>query len=172
VLFDLDVSLFEWLTAWRAPWLDTAMAAASDVGRRGFVWFVLAAVAAIYPRHRAAAWRLVLALGLTFFLVNAVAKPLAGRARPFEALDHVDVIDARPLSGSFPSGHAASAFAGALAASRIWPAARLAFFALAALIALSRVYVGVHFPADVLAGALTGLACAWFAIGGRDSLRS
>ncbi len=143
------------------------MVAMSDIGRRGLVWLVVAAVAVAFPRHRAAAWRLVLALALTFFVVDAIAKPLVGRARPFEVLDDVRVIDARPTTASFPSGHAASAFAGALAASRIWPAARVAFFLLAAFIALSRVYVGVHFPIDVLAGALTGLACAWLALGGR-----
>ena len=166
MLFDLDVSLFELVTAWRAPGLDVGMVAMSDIGRRGFVWLVVAAVAAVFPRHRAAAWRLVLALALTFFVVDAIAKPLVGRARPFEVFDEVRVIDTRPTTGSFPSGHAASAFAGALAASRIWPGARVAFFLLATLIAVSRVYVGVHFPIDILAGALVGIVCAWFALGG------
>ncbi|MDP1568836.1 MAG: phosphatase PAP2 family protein [Vicinamibacterales bacterium] len=166
-MFELDVLLFDRLTSWRAPWLDTAMAAFSHVGGFGFVWLVMAVVAAFSPARRAAAFRLVLAIGLTFLVVDAVLKPAIGRDRPFQVLTGVQVIDTRPVTHSLPSGHAASAFAGALAASQIWPAARLPLFALASAIALSRVYVGVHFPFDVFAGAITGLACAWLVLGGR-----
>ena len=174
MLLELDAALFVLLRAWQSPWLDTAMVALSDIGSRGSVWLVMAAVAAITPRHRAAAWRLVLALGLTFLLVDAVIKPAVDRARPFEALDDVRVVHTRPMTASFPSGHAASAFAGAVAMTRLWPAARVAFFVLATLIAFSRVYLGVHFPIDIVSGALVGIACAWFVLGGREleSLRS
>ena len=71
------------------------------------------------------------------------------------------VIDRRPLTASFPSGHAATAVAGAIMLSRIWPAGRFVLGALAMLIALSRIYVGVHYPLDIVAGAGLGAACAW-----------
>lgn len=165
-LHQLDVSLFETLTAWRAPWLDTAMAALSDAGRRGFVWFVLAVIAAIFPARRAGALRLVLAVCVAFIAVDGVLKPLIGRDRPFLVLEGVQVISDRPTTSSLPSGHAASAFAGAVAAARIWPVARVPLLLLATLIAWSRVYVGVHFPFDVVAGALVGVGAAWFVLGG------
>jgi len=94
-------------------------------------------------------------------------KPLIDRARPFEVVEAARVITTRSLTSSLPSGHAASAVAGALATGRLFPVARPIFWALAALIAVSRVYTGVHWPSDVLAGALVGFACGWFALGGR-----
>lgn len=162
VPFDIDVWLFDLVTSWRARWLDALMMGASAIGRHGLVWLVLAGwAAAAHPRHHAAAaWRLALALVLTFLVVDALLKPLAARPRPFDVVAAAPAVDP-PGTPSFPSGHAASAFAGAWSLSRIWPAGRVAWFLLAALIAISRVYLGVHFPLDVLAGALVGCACAW-----------
>lgn len=72
-----------------------------------------------------------------------------------------DALVAVPASSSFPSGHAATAFAAAAAVGFVYPRLRLPMFVLAALVALSRVYLGVHYPADVLAGALLGLGVVW-----------
>jgi undecaprenyl-diphosphatase len=162
-----DVGALRWLIAWRAAGLDWLMPALSDLGRGAFIWLVIAAIAAIFPAKRMGAWRLVLAVGLTVLAVDGAIKPAIDRARPFDLLADIQVIHARPATGSFPSGHAAYAFAGALAAGRIFPTARIALWLLASAIALSRVYVGVHWPSDVLAGALIGVACGWFVLGGR-----
>ena len=86
------------------------------------------------------------------------------RPRPATTIPQAD-----PLMGaggwSFPSGHAATAFAGAVALSYLWRRGAPLFFLLAAAIAFSRVYVGVHFPGDVLAGAALGavVGLAWVA---------
>jgi undecaprenyl-diphosphatase len=164
----MDASLFFLINGAHREWLDTVMLFMTEVGRRGFVWFVIAAIASLWPQHRAAAWRLVLALGLAFLVTDGVFKPLAGRTRPYEVLADARVIDSKPTTASFPSGHAASAAAGAIAASRMFPAAAPVFYLMAALVAASRVYVGVHYPADVVAGLLVGTACALFALGGRN----
>ena len=119
--------------------------------------------------HRAAAVRTCLLLGVVLGVNDLVVKPLVDRARPFR----VQAVAARviqqppPNTPSFPSGHTATSIAGALALARIWPAARWLLGGLAALIALSRVYVGVHYPSDILAGAVLGVALAWLVLAGR-----
>jgi undecaprenyl-diphosphatase len=163
----VDLSLFTLINSSHTPAMDDLMVLASAVGRASFVWIVVALIAAVFPRHRMAAWRVLLSVGLAQLLVNGVIKPVVDRDRPFEVVADVRLIDQRPRTASFPSGHAASAFAGALAAGRLFPAAAVVWWPLAAAIALSRIYVGVHWPSDVIAGALIGWAIAWFALGGR-----
>jgi undecaprenyl-diphosphatase len=163
----LDLSLFTFINGGHTPWADDLMLLASELGRGGFVWIAVALIAAVFPRHRMAAWRVLLSIGLTFLMVDAVIKPNLDRDRPFETVTTARLIVARPQTGSFPSGHAASAVAGALSVGRMLPAARLVWWPLGAAIALSRIYVGVHWPSDVVAGLVIGWAMAWFVLGGR-----
>lgn len=139
----------------------------SFVGRRGGIWLVLGALLAF--RRRSAAqgvWQMVLAIGCAALLTDGLMKPAVGRLRPFESDPAIRVIDTRPETRSFPSGHASMACAGAYALARVWPEARMVLWTLAALIGFSRIYVGVHYPLDVLAGALIGVVCAAFVVGG------
>lgn len=163
----MDLSLFTLINGGHAPWGDDLMLLASALGRGGFVWISVALIASVFPRYRMAAWRVILSIGLTFLMVDGVIKPNIDRDRPFETWADARLIDTRPLTGSFPSGHAASAVAGALSVGRLFPVARVVWWPLAAAIAVSRIYVGAHWPSDVLAGALTGWAMAWFVLGGR-----
>jgi membrane-associated phospholipid phosphatase len=101
-------------------------------------------------RHRAARWDLGPTCGI---------KDLVNRPRPFEAHPQI-----HPLysvhSSSFPAGHAATAFAGATLLAYMAPRASPLFLALAVAISYSRVYVGVHYPGDVIAGAAVGALVA------------
>lgn len=167
-LLSADAALRAWLTAYHTDALDTLMVALSVIGRGGLVWVLLALFLSIRDRRRArGAWQLALAIGLSSLLVNQVIKPAVARPRPFDVPDAaVRMIDRHPGSASFPSGHAANAVAGAVALTRIWPQGAVVAWSLAALIGLSRIYVGVHYPLDVLAGALVGWLCVRFALGG------
>lgn len=139
------------------------MLIASAIGAKSAVWIVLGSITwAVAPAKGMKVWRLLLALGLVGLVVDVVTKPVIGRVRPF--VDHVEYreIGVRPDTPSFPSGHAATAAAGALAFARIWPAAAIPAWTLAAVIAVSRVGLGVHFPSDVLAGFLLGALIARF----------
>ena len=141
------------------------MIALSAVGRLA-LWLGLGLLGVALGRARGKGiWQMCLAMLLAFLVNDVVLKPLVRSARPFERAVHARVIGPAPRDYSFPSGHAATSFAAALALSRAWPAGALLWFALAALISYSRVYLGVHYPIDLAGGLLVGLACGWFVVG-------
>jgi undecaprenyl-diphosphatase len=117
----------------------------------GLVWLVIGAVLAVLQR-RPLLFLTVLAADLVADLLADGLKDAIPRARP-----HVGHLIALPKSGSFPSGHSATAFACATVLAAAAPRWRIAFAVLAAAIAYSRLYNGVHYPLDVLAGAVLGM---------------
>ena len=147
------------------------MLLASALGAGGFIWWVTAVITMVFPTRRAAAWRMLLAGVFTWAISEYALKPAFDRARPFEVDSTIAVIDARPQTPAFPSGHAAMACAYALAGSRMLPGSAWIWWPLATIISVSRVYIGVHWPSDVLGGALIGLAGGWFVLGGRRTVR-
>ena len=113
----------------------------------------LANVVVMYALLFMGAWQ---ALVLDLLCCNVILKPLVGRVRPCDVNTAVKLLIARPLDASFPSGHTAVSFAAVCALwaerSRLWIPA----LALALLLAFSRLYLYVHWPSDVLAGAVLG----------------
>ena len=166
----MDIALFRLVNGWHTPWLDALMAGVSWLGYFPGLWFAVAAAALAWAPWRAAAFRMCLAVAVTYGVTSGVMKPHVARERPYLALVGARTVEVSPAAGpSFPSGHAATAMAGALAGARIWPAAASWLWGLATLMALSRIYVGVHFPSDVVAGAIVGAACTFFVLGGRHA---
>jgi undecaprenyl-diphosphatase len=162
-----DFAIFQWLRTHQSPFLDALMAGLSDVARGGAIWVALAVlIGFLYPSRWPAVVQVVLAIALAFLLTDAVAKPFFNRARPFESYADSRVYGYRPTTRSFPSGHAASAVAGACTLARMAPEARAIFWIFAGMVLFSRVYLGVHYPADVCAGALLGLGIERFVAGG------
>jgi undecaprenyl-diphosphatase len=163
----LDFAAFQWLRTHHSPLLDVLMAGASDVSRIGALWVLLAVlIGFVYPSRWPAVFQVVVAVAVAFLITDAVAKPWFNRSRPFESYSESRVYGHKPTTRSFPSGHAAGAVAGAFALSRLAPESRAVFWALAALVTFSRVYLGVHYPADIVCGALLGLAVGKFIVGG------
>lgn len=156
----LDHALRAWVVAHRIGVLDGPMWFLSAVGRGGIVWAAIAAVVAVARRRRRDFVLVPLSLLLASGVADYVIKPAVDRQRPFVDTPSIHVIGGRPDDASFPSGHAANAFASALVLSAIVPAGRIAWWALAIAIGYSRIYLGVHYPLDVLGGAAVGLACA------------
>jgi undecaprenyl-diphosphatase len=157
----IDADVFRWVVAHRFHAIDTAMWMVSAAGRGGFVWLVLGMLLAITRYvHPMVVVRLAAAVLVASLTANHVIKPIVHRTRPFDAVAGITVIGARPHDASFPSGHTANAFASAFELAQALPAAAMAWWGLACAIGFSRVYLGVHYPLDVIGGAAVGLACA------------
>jgi len=165
----VDLDLMRWLRSWHTGWLDGVMIWASLIGQGGTIWVTLAGLALVFsPKYRAAAWRVLLAVALAALVADGILKPIIARARPM--VDETAVMRALPAiphSASWPSGHTATAFAGAFALSRMWPEGRVAWGLLAATIGFSRVYLGHHYPIDVACGAVIGVLAGFWVMGGR-----
>ena len=132
------------------------------------MWLLLGLTAFWSARHRAAAWRVFLTIALAYLTVDGVIKPIIARERPPIAADAPPRnLPPLPRSFSFPSGHAASTFGAAVAVSRMWPQGRVLWWTLAVVIGYSRIYLGHHYPLDVIGGALIGSALAFWVLGGR-----
>jgi undecaprenyl-diphosphatase len=126
----------------------------SRIGNNGLVWLVLGALGAVAYR-RVSPFLLVAVATQLAQLAAGLGKVTIARDRP-----HDNPLITVPSTHSFPSGHAASSFAGATVLAAVVPRFRVWFFVLAGAIAASRVYNGVHWPSDVIAGALLGVALA------------
>src|SRR5262249_44641367 len=152
-----DSRLEGWIVAHRVGVLDPIAQGLSYIGVWSAVWLAIALVVAIF-RRRAEVFGWTLATALAASFTTDALKAATPRDRP-----DVDPLVPRPHSSSFPSGHAATSFACATVLSAFEPRLRVPLYVLAGLIALSRAYVGVHFPLDVLAGAAWGLCVGWLA---------
>jgi len=140
------------------PVADRVFYTASSLADHSLLWFVLGAARGVRDKHslRAAA-RVGIALGIESGLVNVAVKSLFRRTRPIHEGDRPFHLR-RPLTSSFPSGHATSAFMAATLLSDGDEDLAPLYFGLAAIVALSRVYVKIHHASDVVAGAALGLA--------------
>ncbi|MFK4546582.1 diacylglycerol kinase family enzyme/membrane-associated phospholipid phosphatase [Streptomyces tendae] len=170
----LDQRVFEAVAARTWPGADPLLPRLSRSANHGVLWFAAAAALAASrtPRARRAAARGVASLGLASLTINTLGKRSVRRPRP--VLDPVPLVrqlKRQPITTSFPSGHAASAAAFATGVALESPAWGAAVAPVAAAVALSRVYTGVHFPSDVLAGAALGAGAA-FAVRGMVPTRA
>lgn len=159
-----ELGILNWIQMHcRTELLDGLMKLASAICDHGEVWILLAAVLLLGKRTRRTGAVLAVALALDLVCCNMLLKPLIARVRPCDVNTAVVLLTARPTDWSFPSGHTAASMAAAsalkAAGSRLW----LPALALAAVIALSRLYLYVHWPTDVLAGAILGAALGYAA---------
>jgi undecaprenyl-diphosphatase len=160
----LDRAVYAAVATTESPRLDVAMRRLSNAANYSRIWIAAGALLAVScgPRGRRAAVSGLVCVASASAVVNLGFKPLGRRRRPERDLH--PVVPARqvrmPTSGSFPSGHTASAVAFSAGAAQVLPLAGIPLHALAALVAYSRVHTGVHYPSDVLVGAVIGALVA------------
>ena len=128
----------------------------------GWIWVVgaLAAYLLRVPRSSDAFKWLLPSVVTATWIVEYPIKAYFRRRRPFSDIVRALVIGKKPGSWSFPSGHTASSFASAWVLTTVWPGRGPLFFLLASLVGVSRVYVGAHYPGDVLSGSTFGILLA------------
>lgn len=169
---NLDVNIFYWLNSWAgiSPFFDAAIIFRAQylpyMLVLGLSLFFFATFHSRFLSLRKKHTELVLLAfisgivaryGFTFLIREWYNRP-----RPFEVLEGVHQILAHAPGGSFPSGHTSFAFAIAATVSFYYPKTSLLFFAAALSIGLGRVAAGVHWPSDIVGGALVGIIVGWF----------
>jgi membrane-associated phospholipid phosphatase len=153
---DLDLNLLQAMrTRWHTPGVEKAVRTLGKLGNNGAIWLLIGLFLALVDSGNREAWLICAVLGPVAIGLNYAVKLLVRRPRP--VLEGLPPLGGAPSSLSFPSAHATSSFAVATAMTRVEPVAALAFL-LAGALALSRPYLGMHYPSDVLAGVVLGTA--------------
>lgn len=143
----------------RNPLLTPLVRVITTLGNAGAIWILLTLAMLIVPKMRRVGCMMFVALIGTLLINNIILKNLIARIRPYEVIEGLTYLVSKPRDYSFPSGHAGSSFAAAWVMFRQLPGCYgIPALVLAILIALSRLYVGVHYPSDVLFGVLDGIA--------------
>ena len=153
----MEIEILSMLQKIRTPLLDIFMSNITKLGNAGIVWILLTIVLLLIPKTRKSGLILASALIVDLILCNGILKPLIARIRPFDVNSAIQLIVAKPHDYSFPSGHTAASFTAVMALylageKKMWKAALV----LAVLIALSRLYLYVHYPTDIIGGVVFG----------------
>ena len=160
-LLQMDGQLLVAIQGLHMSWLDPIVSLYTKLGDAGILWIVLSLAMLVYKPTRKAGALALCAMVLGLLVTNLTIKPLVERARPWLDWPIVPLVTEKDPN-SFPSGHTCAAFAAGMIWMRTlpWRWGRVAAVVLAALMGLSRLYVGVHYPTDVLVGAIIGALCA------------
>lgn len=163
-LLEWDGQVLLWIKdTFAHPVLDKMMIFISSMGNEGMCWIILALLFLLLG-CRSRVWRyrgvmLTSAMLADVLLCNVILKPLVNRTRPYVLLGY-DTIMPPPGDASFPSGHTAISFAAAAALYALNKKWGIAAYVFSVLMGFSRLYLGMHFPTDVLAGAIVGWLAA------------
>ena len=151
---------FEWLYALQKihnPVLDPIMVGLSALGNAGILWIIISVICLIKKETRRCGVQMIISMLVVLVIGNGILKNLVCRQRPCWIDSTVTLLVKNPSDYSFPSGHSMNSFTAAVTIWFYHKRAGAAAIAVATLIAFSRLYVGVHYPTDVLGGMFVGI---------------
>lgn len=166
MLFELETGILMWIQEnLRCAFLNPIVTFITHLGDTGVFWIVLTILLLCIKKTRRLGAFCAAAMILNFLVVNVALKPLIARTRPYDLLDTLKTLVPAEHDFSFPSGHSAISLSCAWVIFRMTPKKwGVPALVLALLISLSRLYVGVHYPTDVIAGVVIGALMAEIAM--------
>ena len=159
-----DNKLLRIIAKKHTPKLNKIMVLITTTGNYGYVWFALSIPLLIINRYRLTGLTMILAMLITGLTGEITIKHIVGRVRPCSKEFQDDLLIKHPAHYSFPSGHTASSFAVSMVMFFMLPVIFVPVVIYAFLMGLSRMYVLVHYPSDVIAGAILGIICGTVAV--------
>ena len=146
---NIELKILDWFQTLHTPVLDKFMTSVTKLGNAGIFWIILTVLFLLIPKMRKTGVVMAAALIIDLLLCNVLLKNLVARTRPYDVNTGIQLLVAKLRDYSFPSGHTAASFASAAA------------LVLACLIAVSRLYLYVHYPTDVLGGVVIGIIAGY-----------
>lgn len=167
-----ELQIMDWVqSVFRCSFMDAVMPVITVLGDNGYVWLGLSFALMAFKQTRQTGFLIFGAIFIGAIICNATLKPLVERLRPCVVRPDLAILAACETGFSFPSGHTTASFAAA--GVLMLTHARFAWtgMALACLIAFSRIYMGFHFPTDVLGGMVAGTLAAFIAVEGMKRIK-
>lgn len=163
IIQEIDESILLFIQEYiRQDWMNGFWSTITHLGDGGIFWIILALILLIPKRTRRAGISALFAMGIGALITNVAIKNIVARIRPYDTITELILLIERQHDFSFPSGHTCASLAAACALYHTLPRKwGVACIVLAVLISLSRLYVGVHYPSDVLGGAVVGISAGW-----------
>ena len=152
----MELQILHWFESLHNGLLDPFMVCITKLGDKGLFWILLAAALICTKKYRRAGVTMALALIFSVIFCNGLMKNIVARPRPFWVDPTFNLLVKAPTDYSFPSGHTSASFASALALLMWHKREGICAVVLASLIALSRLYLTVHYPTDVLVSLVLG----------------
>lgn len=166
IIQNADISILLYIQEHiRKEWMNGFWRTITFLGDGGWFWILLAVVLLIMKKTRKAGVAAAIALVIGALITNVCLKNMVARVRPYDTYSALIPIVTKPIDWSFPSGHTCASFASAFVYFRLLPKKYgIPALVLACMIAFSRLYLGVHYPTDVLAGFFIGLLASVLAV--------